>query len=128
MLSGLGARLLGVRLCVLVCLESGPLGAATPEEAWPCPSITRVGWTLARCLPPPLFVPLAGAGQLDAARTREAGQGSPGPPGPASHPAPPPSFPVFTFNGTTGGGLGKLTLNREKGRERTTFDEPIWLV
>lgn len=48
-----------------------------------------------------------------------------------SHPAPPPpppDFPLFTFNGTTGGGLGKLKLSREKGGERTTFEEPIWLV
>lgn len=41
-------------------------------------------------LPPPLFVPLAGAGQPGAARTREAGQGCREVlPGPASHPAPP---------------------------------------
>lgn len=76
-------------VCRRVCLDHW--GDTTPEEAWPHPSTTREGWTQARL--PPLFVPLAGSGQPDAARTPEAGQGCPGPPGPASHPAPPLSFP-----------------------------------
>lgn len=52
-LSGLGARPPGAPLCVLACL-SGPLGDTTPEEAWPCPSTTREGWTQA-CRRPYLF-------------------------------------------------------------------------
>lgn len=44
------------------------------------------------------------------------------PPGPAL------GFLLSTFNCEGGGGLGKLKLNREKGGERTTLDEPVWLV
>lgn len=91
-LSRLGARLPGVLLCVLVCLSPSPdrWGPRPPRRRGLVPAPPgRAGHSS----PPPLFVPLAGAGQPDAARTRETGQDCPDPPGSAFYPAPPPAFP-----------------------------------
>lgn len=92
-------------VCCCVCLRVRTDGGRDPRGG--VASSQRHPGGLDTSSPPPLFVPLAGAVQPDAASTWEAGQGCRSPPGPASPPAPPPGFSLSTFKRVTGGGLGK---------------------